>query len=46
MSTLSTKLSTDFVEMYFYQNGLTVFLFYPLKESLLVHQTFEIPFPL
>jgi len=24
MSSLSTKLSTDFVEMFFYQNGLTV----------------------
>jgi len=24
MASLSTKLSTDFVEMFFYQNGLTV----------------------
>jgi hypothetical protein len=34
MSALSTKLSTDFVEMFFYQNGLTLDNFYPLKESL------------
>ena len=33
MSSLSTKLSTDFVEMYFYQNGLTAHNFIQLKKA-------------
>ncbi len=49
MSSLSTKLSTDFVEMFFYQNGLTQDYFIHYKKAnfkLILIKTFEIPFPL